>query len=68
MKFDKKRFRGDIRIKRIIEDEISMDVACKQIGISKATLSRAEKGKDVTIEVFVKLISWMKFSPYKYIN
>jgi len=68
MEFDKKLFRKDIKTKRIIDQEVSMDVASKQIGISKATLSRAELGKNTTIEVFVKLLTWMSVSPYKYIK
>ena len=68
MKFNKELFRKDVKIKRMITDEVSMSVASKQIGISKATLSRAERGNEVTIGVFVKLITWMSISPYKYIN
>lgn len=68
MEFKKELFRKDIKQKRLVDDEKSLDIACKEIGISKSTLSRAEKGKDVTIDSFVRLISWMGVSPYKYIQ
>lgn len=43
-----------------------MDEAAKQIGISKATLSRLEKSKIPDIETFGKVCNWLKTEPNKY--
>ena len=40
-----KQLRIDVKNKRLIHNDMSMDVAAKEIGISKATLSRIEREK-----------------------
>ena len=37
MEFNIKEFKKDVITKRKIDNDFSMDVACEQIGISKAT-------------------------------
>lgn len=54
-----KEFKKDVITKRKIDNDFSMDVACEQIGISKATLSRIEKGKTPEIDTFIKVCNWL---------
>lgn len=67
MEFNTKEFKKDVITKRKIDNDFSMDVACKQIGISKATLSRIEKGKIPEIDTFIKVCNWLGVkNPNKY--
>jgi DNA-binding XRE family transcriptional regulator len=62
------QLRTDIKIKRVIQLEISMDVCCKQIGISKPTLARIEKGNMPELITFFKLIKWLDKDISNYVN
>ena len=66
--FNSKKFRNDIIKKRMIDLFISMDEAGKQIGISKATVSRVESGKLPDIETFIKICIWLETDPRTYWN
>lgn len=66
MKYITDQLRKDLITKRCIEKNMSMDQAVKQIGISKATLSRLEKGKLPDVETFAKVCAWLKAQPNKY--
>lgn len=67
MMFNNELFQNDIIEKRKDEKQ-SMDIACKIIGISKATLSRLEKGNVPDIKTFVIIINWLNTQSSKYIN
>jgi len=41
-------------------------MACKEIGISKATLSRLEKSKLPDVETLGKVCTWLGTEPNKY--
>ena len=64
--FDSLNFKKDLRTKRLIHNNLSMDQASKEIGISKATLSRIENGKFPDIETFAKVCLWLGSNPNKY--
>lgn len=66
--FDNKQFAFDLIYKRRIELDVSMDDACIEIGISKPTLSRIERGKKPDIDTFAKVCKWLKEDPNKYLN
>jgi predicted transcriptional regulator len=66
--FNTELLRKDIKQKRVIELEISMDICCKQIGISKPTLARIEKGNMPELITFFKLIKWLEKDAYEYIK
>lgn len=57
--FNKESFCKDVKIYRFIILNISLTEASKQIGISKATLSRIESLNLVDIETFGKCCAWM---------
>jgi len=46
--------------------DISMDIACKEIGVSKATLSRVEKGNTPDALTLFKVCDWLQINPTKY--
>jgi transcriptional regulator with XRE-family HTH domain len=66
--FDSFKLKKDLITARQINNDYSMDVASKQIGISKATLSRIEKGNMPDVLTLGKLCKWMKTEPSKYFN
>ena len=66
--YDSESLKKDLRTKRLIELSISMDVCAKQIGISKATLSRVENGKVPDLNTFSKIIKWLGKDSINYIN
>jgi transcriptional regulator with XRE-family HTH domain len=45
-----------------------MDVCAKEIGVSKATLSRVENGNMPDLITFFKIIKWLGSDAKKYIN
>lgn len=48
---------------------ISMDVACKEVGISKPTFSRIERGVSFPDSVtLLKLCKWLDTNPMSYLN
>jgi transcriptional regulator with XRE-family HTH domain len=65
--FDNELFKNDI-IKKRKDERQSMDVTCKVIGISKATLSRLEKGSVPDIKTFVTVCKWLNNQSSKYLN
>jgi transcriptional regulator with XRE-family HTH domain len=66
MKYKKEELKKNLITKRLIENNMTMDEACKEIGISKATLSRLEKGKIPDVETLGKVCNWLKTLPNKY--
>ena len=66
--YDSESLKKDLRLKRIIELELSMNVACKEIGISKATLSRIENGSMPDLLTFFKIVKWLKTDFKEYIK
>jgi transcriptional regulator with XRE-family HTH domain len=66
--YDSESLKKDLRLKRIIELELSMNVACKEIGISKATLSRIENGSMPDLLTFFKIVKWLGNDIKEYIK
>lgn len=66
MKFNSYLFKKDLITKRLIDNNLSMQKAGEEIGISKATLSRIEHGKLPDIETFFKVVTWLGTSLDKY--
>lgn len=66
MTFDQKKFRFDLINKRIVELDITMQIASEQIGISKATYSRVEGGKEPDIKTFGLICGWIGKGVNKY--
>lgn len=66
MEYNSQQLREDLIIKRCVEKGITMGLACKQIGISKATYSRLEKSKIPDVETLGKVCSWLGTEPNKY--
>jgi len=46
---------------------ISMEVACKEIGISKPTYSRIENGKTPEASTLLLICEWMGVNPINYL-
>lgn len=59
MEYRINELKKDLITKRQIDNNMSMDEACKEIGISKATLSRLEKGRLPDMETFAKVVGWL---------
>jgi DNA-binding XRE family transcriptional regulator len=67
--YDSELLKKNLRTKRIIELEISLDDCAKRIGISKPTLSRVENGNVVPdLMTFFKIIKWLDSEPNNYIK
>ncbi|MES2397466.1 MAG: helix-turn-helix transcriptional regulator [Bacteroidota bacterium] len=57
--FDTQEFKKDLNTKRVFENKLSMGEAAKQIGISKATYSRLERGSRPAVDTLAKCSVWM---------
>jgi len=66
MEFDIKKFSYDVYFHRVITLRTSMEKASKQIGISKATMSRMENGHIPDVATFAKILTWLGSEPNKY--
>jgi predicted transcriptional regulator len=66
MRFDNEKFKKDVMTHRRVTLDISMDQAAKQIGVSKATISRAEAAKDPDINTFGLIVAWLGKQPNDY--
>jgi transcriptional regulator with XRE-family HTH domain len=66
--YDSELLKKDLKTKRIIELEISMDVCAKEIGISKPTLSRVENGSMPDLLTFFKIVKWLGSDARMYIK
>ena len=66
--YDSESLKKDLRLKRIIELELSMDACAKNIGISKSTLSRIENGSMPDLLTFFKIVKWLKTDFKEYIK
>jgi transcriptional regulator with XRE-family HTH domain len=66
--YDSESLKKDLRTKRIIQLNISMDDCAKSIGISKATLSRIENGNMPDLLNFFKVVKWLGNDGSKYIK
>ena len=59
MTFDQKKFRFDLINKRIVELDITMQIASEQIGIAKLLYSKIERGKEPDIKTFGLICGWI---------
>jgi transcriptional regulator with XRE-family HTH domain len=66
MKIDTQRLKEDISLVRNVKSQ-SMDVACKEIGISKPTLSRLESGKTPDAKTILLICKWINKNPIDYL-
>lgn len=66
MKYKPDLLRKDLITKRCIVNNITMDDASNQIGISKSTLSRMENNKIPDVETLGKICTWLGTKPNKY--
>ena len=66
MNYDSIELKKDLITKRQIDNDMNMDIAAKEIGISKATLSRLEKGNMPDVKTLAKLCKWLNTKPNKY--
>lgn len=66
MEYKENQLKINLVTKRCINNNMSLDEASKQIGISKATLSRLEKGKMPDMETFGKCCTWLNDFPNNY--
>ncbi len=66
MEYKAQELKKDLITKRCIENDMTMAEACKQIGISKATLSRLENSKLPDVEMLGKVCTWLGTDPNKY--
>ena len=66
--YDSESLKKDLRLKRIIELELSMDACAKKIGISKATLSRIENGSLPDLITYFKIVKWLNSDAKMYIK
>lgn len=68
MKFDSHKLKIALLTKRVIDKDYSLDQACAEIGISKATLYRVEKSKVPDMDTFCKLLVWLDMEPNDFFN
>lgn len=66
--YDSESLKKDLRLKRIIELELSMDACAKKVGISKSTLSRVENGNMPDLLTFFKIVKWLGNDIKEYIK
>ena len=64
--YNAKQLRKDLIIKRLIDNNMSMQQAAKEIGISKATISRLEKSSIPDVDTFAKVCQWLGEEPNRY--
>jgi DNA-binding XRE family transcriptional regulator len=67
MKINTEQLADDIASMRK-HKELSLDKACKEIGISKPTLSRVENGKNLDSLTLLKVCKWLCVNPINYLN
>jgi DNA-binding Xre family transcriptional regulator len=60
------KLKNDVKLRRIIMRDISMQVASTEIGISKATLHRIENAKKIDVQTLDKVINWLGFPASEY--
>ncbi len=60
--FDTKSFSKQLRQKRLIERNVSMETLADELNISKATLSRCENGKTPELITYASLCDWLGIS------
>jgi transcriptional regulator with XRE-family HTH domain len=68
MRFLITELKKDLIIKRCIQNDMSMDEAAKEMGVSKSTISRIEKSKLPDIETFGKVCKWLGEKTDKYFS
>jgi len=64
--YNAKQLRRDLITKRVIDNDMSMQQAANEIGISKATISRLEKSSIPDVETFAKVCQWLEKEPNRY--
>ena len=67
MIFDTDRMYRDLK-KYQHQNALSQNELVKEIGISRHTLFRLSKGKEITMSVFLKLLTWTKNDVTRYIK
>lgn len=67
MIIDTQQLADDIASLRKHKDQ-SMDTACKEIGISKPTFSRIEKGSTPDALTLLKVCVWLCVNPINYLK
>ena len=66
IKFNIELLRRHIIEKRVIDNRMSLQKAADQIGTSKATLSRVERGRKMDVDTFCKILQWLVEEPNTY--
>jgi len=59
LEFDGKSFSKKLRQKRLIDLNIDMGTASKEMNVSKATLSRVERGRTPELVTYAKMCIWL---------
>ncbi len=72
MILDKHKFIVSIRNKLSVHyidtgKNISFDIASEKIGITKGTLSRTLQGKNIDLDTFFKICSWLDCTPNDFV-
>jgi DNA-binding Xre family transcriptional regulator len=67
MIFDTDRMYRDLK-KHQYQNALSQNELVNDIGISRHTLYRLSKGKEITMSVFLKLLTWTKNDVTRYIK
>lgn len=57
--FDSKTFSKKLRQKRLIDLDIDMGTASREMHISKATLSRIESGRTPDLKTYAQVCHWL---------
>jgi transcriptional regulator with XRE-family HTH domain len=66
MKFNNQQFTEDVRTKRIFQLKTTMDIVAEMTNVSKATISRIEKGAEPDINTFASLLEFLGTNPERY--
>jgi len=64
--FDKEKFREKMISLRLIKNRYSMDQLGGKIGVSKATISRLERGGDIDMNTFCRCVSALGLDPNEF--
>lgn len=66
--FKIKELKKDLITKRCIDNNLTMEQVANEMGISKSTISRIEKGKIPDVETFGKVVKWLGKEYADYFN
>lgn len=59
MKFNKESFRKDIVLKRVVDLNLSIELAANQAGITPERMLDIESGKNPDMDEFMNLCTWL---------